>query len=109
MLAPPPQGGGLRAVNVVNLYLMTTLMLGMSSFLLEAASNPFSKGKDVHSAPRETTLTPKDEQKESDLIERDEIDNTDVLAIPFDDSEIEDEQEINQGEKKEVFSLPHSR
>lgn len=43
-----------------------------------------------------------------DMIERDQIDPTDALAIPFDDSEIENEEEINLGEKKEVFNLPQS-
>ncbi|MBS4162905.1 Uncharacterized protein PRO82_000183 [Candidatus Protochlamydia amoebophila] len=44
-----------------------------------------------------------------EIMRRNEIDNTDVLAIPLDDSEVEDQEEINQIEKKEVFALPHSR
>ena len=50
------------------------------------------------------------ETKEKDyIIRRDEIDNTDVLAIPLDDSEIEDEEEINQAEKRDVFPLPRGK
>ena len=45
-------------------------------------------------------------EEKVDLIKRDQIDNTDTLAIPFDDSEIEDEEEINHLEQKKVFDLP---
>ena len=48
-------------------------------------------------------------KEKSNIIMRDQIDNTDVYAIPFDDSEVEDEEEINRLEKREVFPLPHSK
>lgn len=41
------------------------------------------------------------------MIERDEIDNTSTLAIPFDDSEIEDEEQIDRAEGKDLFDLPY--
>lgn len=47
-------------------------------------------------------------QEKFNLMERDEKNGTDALAIPFDESEIEDEQQINMDEKKDVFQLPHS-
>lgn len=50
------------------------------------------------------------ETKEKDYImRRDQIDNTDTLAIPLDDSEIEDEEEINRAEKRDVFPLPRAK
>ncbi|WP_042281795.1 hypothetical protein [Candidatus Protochlamydia sp. R18] len=44
-----------------------------------------------------------------EIMRRNGIDDTDVLAIPLDDSEVEDQEEVNRIEKKEVFALPHSR
>lgn len=35
------------------------------------------------------------------IMQRDEIDNTDALAIPLDESEVEDEEEIDEGEGDE--------
>lgn len=50
------------------------------------------------------------ETKEKDYImRRNEIDSTDVLAIPLDDSEVEDEEEINRAEKRDVFPLPRGK
>lgn len=43
------------------------------------------------------------------IMNRDQADGSDIYAIPYDDSEIEDEEEINRWQKKEVFSLPQSR
>jgi uncharacterized protein YabE (DUF348 family) len=56
----------------------------------------------------QNTVNSKTEEK-FDIMRRNEIDSTDALAIPFDDSEVEDEEEINRAEKKQVFPLPHSR
>ncbi|MBA2369547.1 MAG: hypothetical protein H0V82_11070 [Candidatus Protochlamydia sp.] len=67
------------------------------------------------SAQNQTTSKPNQSvpgsntQEKYDILNRDQIDNTDVYAIPFDDSEVEDEEELNRLEKKEVFPLPHSR
>lgn len=44
-----------------------------------------------------------------DIMKRDQIDETDIYAIPYDDSEVEDEEEINRDEKRDVFPLPHSK
>ncbi|WP_075882562.1 hypothetical protein [Candidatus Protochlamydia sp. W-9] len=43
-----------------------------------------------------------------EIMRRNRIDDTDVLAIPLDDSEVEDQEEVNRFEKKEVFALPRS-
>jgi hypothetical protein len=39
-------------------------------------------------------------------LKRDHVDSTDTLAIPLDESEIEQEEEINLDEGKKVFELP---
>ncbi len=44
------------------------------------------------------------EEKEQ-IIKRDQIDSTDALAVPLDDSEVEDEELIDEIEGKEVFPL----
>ena len=46
-------------------------------------------------------------QEQYNLMHRDQVEPTDSLAIPFDESEIEDEQQINLDESKDVFNLPH--
>jgi hypothetical protein len=66
-------------------------------------------GEGVSSTQTATKNDSSPTQEKYDIMRRNEIDDTDVLAIPFDDSEVEDEEEINQAEKKEVFSLPYSR
>lgn len=43
------------------------------------------------------------------IMKDDNIENSDVLAIPLDDSEIEDEEEINFSQKREEFQLPQSK
>lgn len=85
-------------------YIVTGLSLCVLSCSLEGASSDATR-------PAQTT-TKSDSgttQEKYDIMRRNEIDDTDVLAIPFDDSEVEDEEEINRGEKKEVFPLPHAR
>lgn len=56
--------------------------------------------------PKQATSNP---NAPYEILKRNEIDDTDVLAIPLDDSEVEDEEEINQLRRREVFPLPHSR
>lgn len=63
-----------------------------------------------NSENKKTTTANEQLTKEKDeIMKRDQVDPTNVFAIPFDDSEVEDEQEINRDEKKEVFQLPHSK
>jgi hypothetical protein len=80
-------------------YIVTGLSLCVLSCSLEGVSSTQTTTKNDSG----TT------QEKYDIMRRNEIDDTDVLAIPFDDSEVEDEEEINRAEKKEVFPLPHSR
>ena len=40
------------------------------------------------------------------IMKRDQVDSTDLFEIPLGDSEVEDEEEINRLEGKEVFKLP---
>ncbi len=47
-------------------------------------------------------------QEKEEIIRRDEIDNTDTFAIPFDESEVETEEQINRDEGKQVFPLPQA-
>jgi hypothetical protein len=96
----------------VYIFIFINLILGVLAFPLEGASNSSASSKAVHSTNRETT-SDRDEEDEDDdeydLLDRDEIDNSNTLAIPFDDSELEDEEEIDRDEKTDTFYLPHSR
>lgn len=47
-------------------------------------------------------------QEKYEILKKDQIDSTDTLAIPFDDSEVEDEEEVNRIEGKKVFNLPQA-
>ena len=87
-----------------NLYFMISFVLGILVFPLTGAGN--DSKKPPASNPAGST---KNSYPEYDILDRDQIDNTDALAIPFDDSEVEDEEEINRLEGKDVFHLPHSR
>lgn len=92
----------------INICMFMGLIVAVLVLPLEAASThqpSTKKGQESSTA----TSTATEEDDEYDIMERDEIDDTDTLAIPFDDSEVEDEEEIDLLEKKDVFSLPHSR
>ena len=97
----------------VNLYILASLILGVLYLPLEAASNNQSYTRDTHSPSHQNPQEEEEEDDEEDeyyeILNRDQIDNSNTLAIPFDDSEIEDEEEIDRDEGKDVFHLPHSR
>lgn len=92
----------------VNISVLTSLIFGVLFLSSEAAADYHQsntkEGQTFHSIN-----SSQEEDDEYDILERDEIDDTDSLAIPFDDSEVEDEEEIDHLEKKDVFHLPHSR
>lgn len=46
------------------------------------------------------------EKNQYDILRRDQIDSTSTLAIPFDDSEVEDELEVNEALKRRAFKVP---
>lgn len=72
------------------------------SFSLQAASS------DQSNATKQQVATNKEgsTQEKFDIMERDENEDTDTLAIPFDESEVEDEEELDQLEGKDEFGLP---
>lgn len=88
----------------LKIYFLMSLMVGLLSLPLEGASNA-----STHVASKAAASHVQEEEDEYDIMDRDEIDDTDALAIPFDDSEVEDEEQIDLDEKKDVFHLPHSR
>jgi hypothetical protein len=54
----------------------------------------------------EIAITKGSANEQYDIMRRDEIDTTNTLAIPLDTSEVEEEEEINRAEQRNVFSLP---
>lgn len=59
-------------------------------------------------APKEASQATVEAEKYQ-ILKTDQIDPTSSLAIPFDDSEVEDEEEVNQIEGKKVFDLPKAQ
>lgn len=100
----------------LSFYVLMGFVAGILSLPLEGVSNNQPSTQNVQSASKTGTSSghhhddvDDDDEDEYDILERDEIDDTDTLAIPFDDSEVEDEEQIDLDEKKDVFHLPHSR
>ena len=98
-------------MKMINYFFAISSLCALSCFLEAAGSNEKSKDTNgVNQTKGNTSATQEKYNREKyKIIERDEIDNSNTLAIPFDDSEVEDEEEINRDEGKEVFSLPKSR
>jgi hypothetical protein len=94
----------------VNFCFFMALFLAGFSLTLDGAFN------DKNNSKNETTKNSSNSslhhenssetQEKFNLMERDENEDSDTLAIPFDDSEVEDEEEIDAAEKKNVFDLP---
>jgi hypothetical protein len=57
-------------------------------------------------AESQSNSNPSKTNEKFEVIQRDQIDNTDTYAIPIDSSEVEDEQQINRNAKKQIFSIP---
>ena len=89
----------------INVYLFFSLMTAPLLFSLESDSKGQSPFTNKPASKTDQTTT----QKKFELMKRNENEDTDIYAIPFDDSEIEDEEQINEMEKKEVFSLPKAK
>lgn len=89
-----------------NLFLSMSLMLGMFFVSLEAEDklNDKTNTKKV-TVQEDKALT----DEKFNIMERDENEDSDTLAIPFDDSEVEDEEEIDRIEDKNEFNLPKGR
>lgn len=82
---------------------------GLTAFSLQAAQDLKTPPTKVGDLPKKQ-LTPAqaEEEEDEDIIRRDQMSGTDTLAVPFDESEMEDEEEINKIEKKEVFAIPRA-
>lgn len=75
------------------------LTIAFLPLLLEGASNPSSQPQ--------TARDLQTEQKYQ-ILKRDQVDPTSTYAIPLDDSEVEDEEEIERAERKKVNPLPNA-
>lgn len=75
--------------------------IGFSSHQKSNSNSDYAEHKNSKSA--------ENDDDEYDVLDIDEVDDSDIFAIPYDDSELEDEEEINQAEKKEVFKIPSPR
>ncbi len=89
----------------MNLYVLMVLALGVLALPVEGVYHPLNRDKE-RLTDSSHDMNDLEEDDDYDISERDEIDGTDALAIPLDDSELEDEEEINRAEKREVFQLP---
>lgn len=98
----------MRHIHSYLFVLFTCSLLPLSASEQKAPAQ-IVKAKPVDSNHQKDMDEEDEEDEEYYILNRDEIDNSNTLAIPFDDSEIEDEEEINRDEKKDVFPLPHSR
>ncbi len=89
-------------------FMMSVFIAGCVSFitLLDASSQIDNNQKMSSESAKERISSV---QEKDDLMRRDEIDGTDTLAIPFDESEIEDEEQIDLDNKADTFPLPHSK
>jgi hypothetical protein len=92
----------------IHFFMSLGLILGTLFCSLEGASAGQNQAKTSVGSPTKKADNSSVQEK-FDLMERDENSDTDALAIPFDDSEVEDEEQIDLDEKEDLFSLPHSR
>ncbi len=83
-------------------------MACLSTILLSSQLTYAASSSDPNNSKTKRTLSSSDKEK-YEIMQRDDIDNTDVYAIPYDESEIETEEQINEDEKKEVFKFPAHR
>lgn len=93
----------------IDVYFFMSLVVGILSLPLEGVSDSTKTSAGTQVRSKALASNVHEQEDEYDIMERDEIDDTDVLAIPFDESEVEDEEQIDLDEKKDVFHLPHSR
>lgn len=112
----------------LNLYILLSMTLGVLFFPLEGASGAQTSDLQSATSPSQQIINDDDEDDDDDfddddfddddedddddyydIMDRNQVDGTDVLAIPLDDSEVEDEEEINKAEKRDTFKLPHAR
>jgi hypothetical protein len=93
----------------INFCLSLGFILGALFCSLEGTSNDQIGARTSSEKKGDQSTT----QQKFEIMERDENEDTDVLAIPLDDSEVEDEEEIDELEEEDdddddTFDLPHS-
>lgn len=84
---------------------MTIRLSSILSFLAIASVLEGAEAVQTKSNPAAINQT----QEKYSIMKRDQVEPTDSLAIPFDESEIEDEEQIDLDDKKDVFDLPHEK
>jgi hypothetical protein len=95
-------------MKAIYFFLCAGLILGISTPLQSAShQNKHSSASPAASSTRQAEVD--EEEDEYDVMDRDQVDDSDVLAIPFDDSEFEDEEDVNRMEGRDVFNLPQSQ
>lgn len=76
----------------------------VASLALEAAVA--DKKTTTEARTSSSALSDGNPSEKFDIMRRDERSGTDALAIPLDESEVEDEEDINAYEKNNTFNLP---
>jgi len=106
----------------INLQLFVVFFLGACAISLNSVHGSLHNSSSHDHAHRIGSGSVMDEDDEDDdddddddddayydIMNRDEVDNSNIYAIPYDDSEVEDEEEIDRLTKdsgKEEFHLP---
>lgn len=91
-----------------NLSVLLSCILALLCPLQCAVAQSGATGSKADSSKMNTkSVTEQDEEYE--LMDRDQVDDSNTLAIPFDDSEVEDEEEVNRLEGKDLFKIPHAQ
>lgn len=91
----------------LNLSLLTCFILALA---LPALAADDQKGETAAAQSEKAQLSAhSNTDAKYEIMRRDQIDTTDALAIQLDDSEVEDEEEVNLLEGKEVFDLPKAK
>jgi hypothetical protein len=78
---------------------MIALNAALISLAIEAAPNRSSSANQNNSNQRQ------EDAERDEIMREDQVDNTDIYAIPLDSSEVEDEEQINRLEGKQEFKI----
>lgn len=83
--------------------LCLSIFLSIAICTIQAAPNN-SQSNNVNQQQRNSQANSQAEQRDRIML-KDNIDETDIYAIPLDSSEVEDEEEVNRLEGKQVFDI----
>lgn len=89
-----------------NFSLLCGFILAVSSPLQGAEEKKDVKAESATQNAKASQQSTETQNEEYNLLKRDQVEPTSTLAIPFDDSEVEDEEEVNRIEGKDLFDLP---